>query len=71
MRLLCYLCPEAEPVPFLRELAPPCTLFERWSRDGETTVDPAGICKFRLVTFKQVAKLHCFGPFTDLTSPCM
>jgi len=51
MRLLCYLCPEADfvqPVPFLRELAPPCTLSERRSRDRETTVNPAGIWSTRL-----------------------
>jgi len=51
MRLLCYRCPEADfvhPVPFLRELAPPCTLSERRSRDRETTVNPAGIWSTRL-----------------------
>ena len=45
MRLLCYLCPEAlfQSVPFLRELAPPCTFCERRSRDGEIPVKAAGI----------------------------
>ncbi len=45
MRLLCYLCPEAlfQSVPFLRELAPPCTFCEWRSRDGEIPVKADGI----------------------------
>ena len=44
MRLLCYLCPEAlfQSVPFLRELAPPCTFCEWRSRDGEIPVKADG-----------------------------
>ncbi len=60
MRLLCYLCHEAlfQSVPFLRELAPPCTCCERRSPRGEIPVNPA-VDKFPHASSEEKAHSTC------------